>query len=417
MDGNPENPISTEVDSGLAASGQPEDSQSKTETKTKPKKSKKERMLNDLALTFSVFAVVAVLMSVIGLATYIIGSGMIGWVCEICASFRGQLAVFLFVCTVAIVFSKPYRIVAFVCFGVALLNVLLISPVLDFNKTEKKSSTYYTFKVLDILVDTPAVKLDDVAKFADEKIDAEIVVYMDMNLTKVARMNAKMNQYVHKSSLPRAENKGPFIYSQFPLKGSRLVEVGADKVPITITTAFFETGWVNLVGFQAPLPDSAENFDKRNTIFEAVSKVVTELKGPVIVCANLNATPYSGAYHKFLSDSKLKSLRDNLSVKTNWYCGPADVLLNRFPVDNIFVNDKVTFLRRSVLDMNIAKVRYKPILGEFSVSNKDEKYIPPKLEKPKAPAVAPPAKAKKKSAKAKKKKVKKKSKRRSRRRK
>lgn len=388
-----ESPLSTETSSGSAES-KPE------ESKSKPKRNKLSKNAFDLAMGFLPVAIASFAVAVLGLLSPVLSSGYLGMVAELCASVMNQAIILLLISSLPALFSKPWRIMAIGCIVVALVGVLFVSPVLDSNKKSKAEASYLSFKLVQLPLNTDVVKIDEVAKFAD-KLDTEIVVITDVDLAKMARLNPKMTAYHNRAEFPDSGGYGVCIYSKVPLKGSRSVKVGPDKLPVTVTTAFFEYGWVNIVGvrvqelmdgIQLPGDKEAKSFDKRNKFVEAVSEMVAKLKGPTIVCGNLGMSPYSGTYKKFLADSKLLALREGFTIKPTGFIGPADIFVNRIALDNMLVNDKVSYLDRS-LSLNY-KGSNHPIIGTFSVSNKDEKFVPPVVAPPpKKAQPKPPAKA------------------------
>lgn len=369
-------------DSGAGAS--PSSASGTGEDPKKKSKQKRERgpqLAFDLSMAFAPFALAAVVVSVLGLASSFLTSGMPGWVCELCATFRTQCIILLFVCTIPSILSKPWRIMGFICFGLGLFNLLLISPLLDFSKTKKAESSYLSFNLMSMLVESSDITDDQVLALAEEQ-DPEILVIENISLGRMAALNPKISRYHHRALFPDDNGYGILIYSRAPLKGSRVELLGKDKIPVTITTAFFEYGWTNIVAVRAPEVVDGDSLEKRNNLFEAVSEMVSKLKGPTILCGNINVSPYAGSYGKLLGKSNLKVLHEGIAIKPNTYAGPQDFIVNRISTDNIFANDKVAFAGRTIISGFSG--RNQPVKGTFSLSNKDEKWVAPAQ-----PAAAP----------------------------
>ena len=371
--------------------------ESASQKKARAKRERGPQIAFDLSMAVAPFALATVLVTIVGLSSAFISSGSVGWVAELCASFRTQCVILLLICTIPSVLSKPWRIMALICGVLALVSLLLVSPVVDMNKAAPAKESYLSFSLLEAVLDK-STTMDEVVRVSLET-NPELLTITGVTLDDMARLNEKLQSYHIRALYPNNNGHGVCVYSKVPLKNSKVLYLGKEKLPVAVTSAFFEYGWVNIVAFKAPEVADADSMDRRNDLMESVSNVVSSLNGPVIVSGNMNLTPYAGNSAKLVSKAKLKVLRSGLSIKPNSYAGPQDFIVNRLPVDDIYVNDKVSYLDRSVISG--FEGRLLPIKGVFSLSNKDEKYQAPKfaeeLTRPpkkqsKAPAPEPEAK-------------------------
>lgn len=378
-----------------------------SDSKKSGSKKKKQEQGSDVAFFVCfpafVFACVAGLASIAGLIPL---GGSAGQMFEVLASLRTQLMIVLLLCMLPAPFSPPWRTKLLAVSGVSLLlNALFVLPVfLPASTKAEGTNTYLAFKVMQMRLDG---KKSDVKKVLDAiaKENPEIICIENVTSEWMVKFNEQETEHRYRALFPREDEYGICIYSRVPLKGSKRKSLGANKIPIVLTSIHYDYGWFNLVAARLPDPVDGAGLDKRNAQAEALANVVKGLPGRKIVVGNFNMTPYSMTFGKMKGIADLQDTRQGIGIQPNWHWpsdAELDVYFLRFPVDHILINNQVgTKSRKIGADFGAT---HRPIVAELFPANADKvEYKEPPLAPdesasaadpmPPAPAAAPSAPA------------------------
>lgn len=366
-----------------------------SDSKKSGSKKKKQEQGSDVAFFVCfpafIFACVAGLVSIAGLIPL---GGSVGQIFEVLASLRAQLMIVLLLCMLPAPFSPPWRMKLLAVSGVfLLLNALFVLPIfLPAGTKPEGTNTYLAFKVMQIRLDG---KKPDVQKVLDAvaKENAEIVCIENISSDWMVKFNEQETEHRYRALFPREDEYGICIYSRAPLRGSRRKSLGADKIPIVLTSIHYDYGWFNLVVARLPDPVDGPGLDKRNAQAEALANVVKGLPGRKILVGNFNMTPYSMTFGKMKGIAELQDTRQGIGIQPNWHWpsdAELDVYFLRFPVDHILVNSQVgTKSRRIGADFGAT---HRPIVAELFPANADKvEYKEPPLADDESVSAADPA--------------------------
>ncbi|MBZ0185270.1 MAG: endonuclease/exonuclease/phosphatase family protein [Candidatus Obscuribacterales bacterium] len=331
----------------------------------KKAKSKWSRIAFDISLTCAFVAAIVIGITVLGLMSGSVMEGDLGFICQQCANLRAQAAWVLLVTVIPPLFSLPWRPLAAVSMIFALINLALIAPVFQ-NQEQKgdKDAAIFSFKLLQMESGDRAFPVDDLVDLVASE-NPDIFTVCGINWDEMTAFNGKpnINSYPIRLLKPRQDGYGLGLYSKFPTTNMFVKEFGPDKIPVMFAAAKFEYGWVRILTFRAPQVSKAEEMKRRNQFLSELPKEMSTLKGPLLVCANLNSSPYTGAYQTFLSTSRLTDTRVGFGMQPNFYIGEADLYFNRVPNDYALANSYVgTASRWIAADFNS---QHLPIVGKY----------------------------------------------------
>jgi len=314
------------------------------EKKAAPKKkSRGSRIAFDISLTCAFVALIVIGVTIAGMMSGSVRQGDLGYICEQCANFRAQCAWILMITVIPPLFSLPWRPLAAVSMIFALINLASVAPVfMSKDKSADKDAMVFSFKVLQIENGDQAFPLDAVISLVSAE-NPEIFTISGIKSPEMVTFNEqpKLAYYQYRKVEPRADGYGLGIYAKVPVLNAFTRPVGPDKIPVLFSTVKFDFGWVRIVVFRSPEVAGAADMEKRSNFLSALGEEIARLEGPVLVSANLNATPYTGTYESFLKAARLEDTRAGFGMQPNYYFGPGDLYLNRVPFDYALVNNLV----------------------------------------------------------------------------
>ncbi len=171
--------------------------------------------------------------------------------------------------------------------------------------------------------------------------------------------------YPHVVSRPREDNFGIALLSRFPFEKSEIIEVGDAMVPSAMARIRSNDREFTIVATHPPHPVRRSGFKYRNRQLEAAAEYVRSLEGPVILCGDLNTTPWSPFFKKLLRQSGLRDSRRGRGIQPTWP-GQARLPLLRIPLDHVLRSPDVAILRRKI-GPDIGS-DHLPVIVEFSLS-------------------------------------------------
>lgn len=127
------------------------------------------------------------------------------------------------------------------------------------------------------------------------------------------------DRYPHHRSVPREDNFGVALYSRLPLVGETTTTVGGDLPPVVVTGLEVVPGRTVRLALLHAVPPLSNEALHANTLL--LRRVVTPLRheqGPVLVVGDLNATPASRFYQRFVSGGGLLPASVGSGYRASW---------------------------------------------------------------------------------------------------
>lgn len=363
------------------------------------KKAKKTDSGSDLAF-FASFPCIVI--AIAAIAVTIVGFIPIGYIGELCVSLRAQLILVLLICAIPPLFSPPLRLPMLIaCLVFAAVNAAFVVPCM-IPKAEPtgdvKSLQVLSTRVMQLSISDPATPVEPIVEQVTA-LHPDIVCVTGAPMQQLLKLNEQIPPfYMHRETFARDDGYGMVIYSQVPLKGTRLKKIGPDKLPMVSTTIHFDYGWDRLIMLKVPQPTDDKSLQKRNEHLKACAAAIKGMNGRKVVVGNFNTSPYSMAFGSFLKDANLEDTR--IGLQPNWNIGPVDMFITRVAADHMLASNNVSFKSRYVCQP--MGLTHRPLLGDFYPNTKDnEPYTEDPAETSEeapAPAVKPAAEEKPKAA-------------------
>lgn len=261
--------------------------------------------------------------------------GGIGWLFEISSHFRVQYAACLMV--PAVFFSLRRRFRAVVIFaGFAAANLIVVGHCLSGAKSPRKTGDH-NLRVMLINVRTENKRYDLVIACIN-KYRPDLLVVEEVDERWLNELGRLREEYPYVKHEPREDNFGVAMFSRLAINSAEIVYPGGAEVPSV--TAQLEVGdrRLTVLGTHPLPPGSPSNFRLRNEQLDAVAKWVRSQTNPVVVLGDLNATPWSYYFRRFVSESGLVDSSKGTGIHATW---PAGFFPLRIPIDHCLASPDI----------------------------------------------------------------------------
>ncbi len=184
----------------------------------------------------------------------------------------------------------------------------------------------------------------DAAAEAIARVDADVIACQEVTPVLAAALARRLSAYPHRLVVAQDDAFGIALYSRLPV--SAIDERTLDEaVPSIVATVVTAGGPVTVIASHPVPPGSHELADLNRQHLDALARLVRDLRGPVVVMGDLNATPWCPGLRSLLRVSGLSDTRLGHGNQASWPAG-----LGRFgiPIDHVLVRGLVARERRVV---------------------------------------------------------------------
>lgn len=173
---------------------------------------------------------------------------------------------------------------------------------------------------------------------------AHVVVLQEYNARWAEELSELQTRYPFHFRLPREDNFGLALFSQWPLLSAEAIDLGGSTPAIVakLTTA---SGPLQIIAVHLRPPLTADRAAQRARQFAALTQLAAETELPLAVVGDFNATPWSPQFHRWIHTAKLSNGLGGQGLAYTW---PTTMPMFRIPIDACVVNDglKIVAQRR-----------------------------------------------------------------------
>jgi endonuclease/exonuclease/phosphatase (EEP) superfamily protein YafD len=277
-----------------------------------------------------VLAVIGVITIVAALLPF---AARLAWVFDLFTHFRVQLVAVLVVLTAIFAVRRAYRWCAALVAS-AVLNVAPLVPYLPF--TDEGVVATPTLSLLAVNVRARnAEHAGLLESIAETHPDVVLVVEFTPRWGEhLASLTAK---YPYQIRHPRSDNFGIALYSRHPLETAGELMLGSTVAIDARIVA--PRGNVRVIGVHLRPPMSRALARERNAQLAALAAHVAAIDEPLVVLGDINTTPYSPYFARFLETSGLRDARSAFGLGFTW---PTSFPLLGIPIDYCLVRNGLT---------------------------------------------------------------------------
>lgn len=262
------------------------------------------------------------------------------WILDLTSHFRVQYVTVLI--TLAVVFAvgrkfKPTLV--FVCFAIVNLAVVLPYCLTGRNVVRPADSK---IRVVLINVHTENQQYHLVENFVQQS-NPDVLLLEEVDDSWMRRLEGLRDLLPYFYSEPRSDNFGIALFSKLPLTNAGIHYLGDAEVPSVSAEIEIGGRHVLFVGTHPLPPGSTDNTRLRNEQLAAVAGFVLDQQNSVILAGDLNTTPWSGSFRKFLKKSKLTDSARGFGYQPTW---PAGLLPLLIPLDHCLISSDLRVISR-----------------------------------------------------------------------
>lgn len=286
---------------------------------------------------------IAVLLAVVAALAGLLGRWHFAF--DLASHFRVQ-------CTVALLLAAPLLWILHSrrWAAVSLLAGLGLAASLlpYFPPAEDATAGDYRLMTMNVHTSNPR---HDLAIAAIRATDPDIIVLQETDARWLASLDAALAAgWPYRETVPRSDNFGIAIYSKIAWTSCEVVE-HTDQLPAPAIDARFELPngrQLRLFGVH-PLPPMNDGlWSSRNSLFAGLAREVRRA-GPerTIVAGDLNCTPWSYWFGRFLQDAQLRDSARGRFPRGTWSPVP-NVPLAGLPIDHVLVGADIGVSHRGI---------------------------------------------------------------------
>jgi endonuclease/exonuclease/phosphatase (EEP) superfamily protein YafD len=131
-------------------------------------------------------------------------------------------------------------------------------------------------------------------------------------------LQALRNLYPFSLELPKDRGSGMALYSRYPFEQLTIVLPEGDARPGILARMDIDGASVSLLSLHPRTPIRNNRFKLRNGMLAAAADYLRNLPEPKICVGDLNITPWSPYYRRFVKQTKMTDVRKGFGVLPSW---------------------------------------------------------------------------------------------------
>ena len=267
--------------------------------------------------------------------------GRYHWTLDLLTHFRIQYFATLAVCAIVCALSKRTR-PALVSAAAA---IILSATLVPYYFPRAADNGPGDLKVISHNVFTANNRVDDVLAFLKQE-SADIVFLMEVNRHWAERLRSLSGIYPHIVERPREDNFGVMLLSKHPFLAQDVRIFGSIPVPTIVATIDVHGSQLEFVGTHPTPPAGREGSLGRNGHLRELAQALAPPHPEALVLAgDLNTTPFSGVYTRFLRDSGLRDSSPGFGITPTWMRSSPWFAI---PIDHLLLSEHLAVHDRRV---------------------------------------------------------------------
>ena len=279
-----------------------------------------------------------------GVATLTGFMARLGWLLELTAHFRLQLAVALTVLALVAGLGGRLRW-AVGAGGLAAINALLVLGAARPNAVGTVPPAAPRLRVVSLNVHSANTRSDLVRELVG-RVQPDVVVLLEVNAHWLAELEPLRREYPHVLADPREDNFGLALFARIAPQSAELVNLGDAGVPSVVADFSFGERSLRMLGTHPLPPGSPAYAWARNDQLQAMAAWCRRQSLPVTVLGDLNVTPWSPHFRDLLRDGGLRHERPGWDLGISW---PATQPWFGLPLDHCLTGPAVGVVHREIL--------------------------------------------------------------------
>lgn len=271
------------------------------------------------------------------------------WFADLLANLRVQLVIAAGLLLLGLFMTRCWKTV-FPLIVLTLYHVSwFVNPTLV-SAMDANSSTAITVMAANVFTGNQQFELIE-RQFRDSDCDVVVVSELSFELVQYFRRGFTKDYPYHLEAPADRGNFGIGIYSRAPLENASIEYLLNDSIPTVFADVRVNGNSFHIVGVHTLPPMGMQMFEHRNRHLQLVADHVRKrqkanAEQAVIVMGDLNLTPWSPIFQRFLNSGHLRQAVDGNMLQPTWYHWPI------FPfglvLDHVLLSDKLVCGSRTI---------------------------------------------------------------------
>ncbi len=176
-----------------------------------------------------------------------------------------------------------------------------------------------------------------------EQIAPDLVLLVESNQRWLDELESLRGAYPFWVVQPREDNYGVALLSRWPVRESAICAFSAAGVPTVVALVELDGQMLQMVCTHPPPPKSQLETRARDEQLANMAAFVAAKETPLMVCGDLNLTPWSPMFWQFTRRSGLSDSARGFGVQASWPVGKPYMGVQ---LDHCLVSPEITILDR-----------------------------------------------------------------------
>ncbi len=264
---------------------------------------------------------------------------------ELCSHFRLQYAVLLIGAALGLFILRSWKLAGIAAL-IALMNTLIIAPrLLPAAKAASPHADAATIRLLVQNVNTANAQHQLVLELI-EREDPDVILLLEVDRRWMESLRSLDDRYAHAIASPREDNFGIALWSRVEWRNARIEPMTGFRVPMVVAEMVVGGRPLRFLGAHTLPPVRRSYAEARNEQLRQMADLAAaDANRPIIICGDLNVTPWSGRFRDLLRDGLLGDTARGFGMQRTW---PASSFLLRIPIDHVLTTPGVICHARRV---------------------------------------------------------------------
>jgi len=263
------------------------------------------------------------------------------WVFDLTTHFRVQYLLFLAAGALFFLWQRDVGF-AFVSIFFSISNLAVILP-LYFRHAEPATGTR-RLRLVAANVLQPNQDHSRVRELA-RNWQPDLIALVETNSTWLDELQELRVNYPYWHTAAREDHYGLAFLSRIPILNAETCSFCDKGVPTIIARLELDGAPLTCIVTHPPPPKGAQNSAYRNQQFEGLARFACMETGVLLLCGDLNTSPWSPYFKRLLNISGLADSERGFGVQPTW---PAGQPYFWTPIDHCLVSSGVTILNRRI---------------------------------------------------------------------
>ena len=170
---------------------------------------------------------------------------------------------------------------------------------------------------------------DRVARYL-EATQADVVILQEVDAAQALEIGARLDEYPYRFVEAARVRHGAAILSRHPLGATQAVRLTPEGVTVARARLEVRGQPVTVIGAHLHWPVGPRDSRLRNDELAALGRLAADVEGPLVIAGDLNITPFSPWFAKFLDESGLADCSGGAALPGSWpaWFGPAAIRID-----------------------------------------------------------------------------------------